>query len=327
MWRRVSLRFIGKRLLHAVITILGIAIISFVLLKLVPGDAADVLAGEAGTADAEYLETLRRQFGLDRPYLEQLGTFLLRVLSLNFGYSFRHGTSVASLIFDRIPATALLVGTSIAIAVIGGIFLGVFAARHARSLPDRLISLGSLFFYATPHFWVGLMMIVVFSVKLGWLPSGGMYDITESRTGIAYVLDVARHLALPAATQALFYLAVYTRLVRAGMLDVLSHEYIRVARAKGISENRVAYHHALRNAVLPLITVVGANMGTFIGGAVLTETVFSWPGIGRLTFDAMLQRDLNLLLSILVVSSIFVVVTNLVVDLLYTIINPTVELR
>lgn len=319
--------FISKRLLHAALTVLGIAIINFILLKLAPGDAAEVLAGEAGTADADYLANLRSQFGLDKPYIEQLGAFLLRLLSFDFGYSFRHGTSVAALIFDRLPATLLLVGTSIVLALIGGIFLGVFAARHAGRLPDRLISLAALLFYATPPFWIGLMMIVVFSVKLGWAPSGGMFDVASNKTGIAYGLDIARHLALPALTQAFFYLAIYTRLVRAGMLDVLSLEYIRVARAKGISENRIAYHHALRNAVLPLITIVGANMGTFLGGAVLTETVFSWPGIGRLMFDAMFQRDLNLLLSILVLSSIFVVVTNLVVDLLYTVINPTVELR
>ncbi|WP_323039715.1 ABC transporter permease [Gemmobacter sp.] len=324
---RIPLPYILRRLGFAVLTVLGIAIINFLLLQLAPGDAAEALAGEAGTADPVYMENLRRQFGLDRPLIEQLGAFLWRLATFDLGYSFRFNRPIAELIMSRLPATLLLMGVSIVVAVIGAIFLGVIAARHANRLPDRLISVGALLLYATPPFWIGLMMIVVFSVQLGWTPTGGMYDIIAGNTGMAHVLDVARHLALPAATQACFYLAIYTRLVRAGMLEVLSLDYIRVARAKGISERRIAYSHALRNAVLPLLTVVGANVGTFLGGAVLTETVFSWPGIGRLMFDAMFQRDLNLLLSILVLSSVFVVVTNLVVDLLYTVINPTVELK
>ena len=325
--RKLPLGFIGKRLVHAALTVLGIAIINFFLLQLAPGDAAEVLAGEAGTADAEYIAKLRSQFGLDRPLHEQLGAFLLRIVTLDLGYSFRYGADISTLIFDRLPATLLLMTTSILLALIGGILLGVIAARNVNRTPDRLISLGALLFYATPPFWIGLMMILVFSVKLGWTPTGGMSDIAGGKTGFSHVLDVLRHLALPALTQAFFYLAIYTRLVRAGMLEVLSLEYIRVARAKGISERNIAYRHALRNAILPLVTVVGANVGAFLGGAVLTETVFSWPGIGRLMFDAMFQRDLNLLLSILVLSSVFVVVANLIVDLLYAIINPTVELR
>lgn len=324
---RVPLSYIAKRLFYAALTVLGIAVINFLLLQLAPGDAAEALAGEAGTADPVYMENLRRQFGLDRPMIEQLGTFIWRIMTLDLGYSFRFNRPIIDLIWERLPATLLLMAVSILLALLGAIVLGVIAARHANRWPDRLISVGALLFYATPPFWIGLMLIVVFSVKLGWAPTGGMYNIIADNHGFAHVLDVARHLALPAATQAFFYLAIYTRLVRAGMLEVLSLDYIRVARAKGISERRIAYSHGLRNAVLPLLTVVGANVGTFLGGAVLTETVFSWPGIGRLMFDAMFQRDLNLLLSILVLSSVFVVLTNLVVDLLYTLINPTVELR
>ncbi|MFO1209347.1 MAG: ABC transporter permease [Amaricoccus sp.] len=325
--RRLPVRFISKRLVHALLTILGIAIVNFFLLQLAPGDAADVLAGEAGTADPTYLANLRAEFGLDQPLWVQLGAFLGRIATLDLGYSFRYNEAVSTLIFARLPATLLLMVTSVLIALAAGIFFGVTAARHFNRLPDRLISLGALLFYATPPFWIGLMMILVFSVQLGWLPTGGMRDITADSHGLAGAWDVARHLALPALTQAFFYLAIYTRLVRAGMLEVLNLEYIRVARAKGISERRIAYRHALRNAVLPLVTVVGANVGGFLGGAVLTETIFSWPGIGRLMFDAMFQRDLNLLLSILVLSSVFVVLANLVVDLLYAVINPTVELR
>ena len=325
--RHQRLRFIAKRIAQGVLTILGIAIINFFLLQLAPGDAADALAGEAGTADPQYLADLRAQFGLDQPLWVQLAAFLKRIVLLDLGYSFRYNQDVATLIFARLPATLILMATSVAIALAAGVFFGVTAARHFNKLPDRLISLGALLLYATPPFWIGLMMILVFSVWLGWTPTGGMRDITATGGGMAGALDVAWHLVLPALTQAFFYLAIYTRLVRTGMLEVLNLEYIRVARAKGIYEQRIAYRHALRNAVLPLITVVGTNIGGFLGGAVLTETVFSWPGIGRLMFDAMFQRDLNLLLSILVLSSVFVVVANLVVDLLYAVINPTVELR
>jgi peptide/nickel transport system permease protein len=324
---RISLKYILRRLAYACLTVVGIAIINFFLLKLAPGDAAEALAGQLGTADPAYMDALRHQFGLDRTVVQQLGSFLWRLATLDLGYSFRFGRPIWGLIMDRLPATLLLMSVSIAFSVAGAIFLGVMAARFANRWPDRLISVGALLLYATPPFWIGLMLIVIFSVKLGWTPTGGMYDVVSGDTGLAYAVDVARHLLLPAITQAFFYLAIYTRLVRAGMLEVLNLDYIRVARAKGISERRVAYSHALRNAVLPLLTVVGANVGAFLGGAVLTETVFSWPGIGRLMFDAMFQRDLNLLLSILVLSSIFVVIANLAVDLLYTVINPTVELR
>lgn len=325
--RQLPVRFVGKRLFHALLTILGIAIINFFLLQLAPGDAADALVGEAGTADAEYLARLRKEFGLDRPLHEQFIAFLIRIATFDLGYSFRYGSDVASLIFSRLPATLLLMVTSIVFALVIGVVFGVTAARYFNRLPDRLLSLLALIFYATPPFWIGLMMILVFSVWLGWTPTGGMRNIAADATGIRGMLDVAHHLVLPALTQAFFYLAIYTRLMRASMLEVLSLDYIRVARAKGISEQRVAYRHALRNAVLPLITIVGTNVGAFLGGAVLTETVFSWPGIGRLMFDAMFQRDLNLLLSILLLSSVFVVLANLVVDLLYAIVNPTVELR
>lgn len=325
--RAIPLRYLARRLAYAVLAIFGIAIINFLLLQLAPGDAAEALAGEAGTADPEYMAQLRRQFGLDRPLYAQLGAFLWRLATLDLGYSYRFNMPVSDLIFARLPATLLLMGVSATVAVLGAVALGVFAARHAHRLPDRLISIGTLLLYATPPFWIGLMLIVLFSVHLEWTPSGGMYDVAAMNTGFAHVADVARHLVLPAIMQACFYLAIYTRLVRAGMLEVLGLDYIRVARAKGISERRIAYGHALRNAILPMMTLFAADVGAFLGGAVLTETVFSWPGIGRLMFDAMFQRDLNLLLSILVLSSAFVVVANLLVDLAYALVNPTVELR
>ncbi|MGI3166055.1 ABC transporter permease [Pseudooceanicola sp. 200-1SW] len=319
--------FLAKRLAYGLLAILAIAVINFFLLKMAPGDAAEAMAGEAGTATPEYIAELRAQFGLDQPVLVQLGHFLGRLVTLDLGYSFRYGEDNVTLIFDRLPATLMLMLASLLVALIGGIVFGVTAARYANRAPDQAISLVALLLYATPPYWIGLILILVFSVWLGWTPTSGMVDVLAFNTGWAHVVDVAHHMILPALTQAFFYLAIYIRLVRAGMLDVLSLDFVRVARAKGISESRIMYRHALRNAVLPLLTVVGTNLGGFLGGAVLTETVFSWPGVGRLMFDAMFARDLNLLLSILVLSSAFVVLTNLVVDLLYVVINPTVELK
>ena len=325
--RRFPWAFLAKRVAYGALAMLAIAIINFFLLKLAPGDAAEALAGQAGTADPAYIAQLRAQFGLDQSLLSQLWAFLVRLATLDLGYSYVFNERVSVLIFSRMPATLMLMGAAIVIAVIGGIVFGVTAARYANRWPDRVISFLALLLYGTPPYWIGLMMILIFAVTLGWTPTSGMENVLAFNTGWDRVVDIAHHLILPALAQSIFYLAIYIRLVRAGMLEVLSLDFIRVARAKGISERRLSYRHALRNAVLPLVTVVGTNVGNFLGGAVLTETVFSWPGVGRLMFDAMFQRDLNLLLSILVLSSFFVILANLIVDLLYAVINPTVELK
>lgn len=324
--RRLA-RYALRRAGQAVLIVVGILLCNFVLLNLAPGDAAEVLAGEAGTADAGYVEALRRQFGLDVPVGQRLLNYLLRLAHLDFGWSFRHGTSIAALILDRLPATLLLMGASLAIAVGLGIVLGVAAARGVNRWSDELISFAALLLYATPLFWVGLMLILLFSVQLGWLPTGGMRDVVAMYTGLEAVVDRARHLILPAITLALFFVAIYARLVRASVLQVYGMDYVRLARAKGISERRVAFRHVLRNALLPLVTMVGLQAGAVMGGSVLVETVFAWPGLGRLAFEAVLQRDQNLLLSILFVSSLFVVVVNFLVDLLYVRLDPTIELR
>ncbi len=324
--RRIA-RFLARRLAQGVALLLCIAVLDFALLHAVPGDAADAIAGEAGTADPGYVATLRHQLGLDQPLPVQLGLYLGRLAQGNFGYSFRYGQSVASLILERLPATLLLMAASIGFAVAASLVLGTLSARFANRWPDRLITLVTLFFYATPLFWFGLMAIVLFGVHLGWLPTGGMYDVARPRTGLAFALDVARHLVLPAFTQACFFLAIYTRLVRTSMLQAYGSDYVRFARAKGVGELRIALRHVLRNALTPLVTMVGLNLGTLLGGAVLTETVFSWPGIGRLMYDAVFQRDVNLLLSILVLGSVIVIVANLLVDMLYAALTPAVELR
>ncbi|SNB70825.1 peptide/nickel transport system permease protein [Arboricoccus pini] len=322
-----SLHYWARRLIQIIFVVLGIAVINFFLLHLAPGDAASVLAGEAGAASPDYMAALRAQFGLDQPLYIQFARYIGNILTFNLGFSFRQGLPVLDLILQRLPATLLLMGTSIGFAFLGGSALGVLAARRVGRGADIVISTVALLFYATPLFWIGIVLVVVFSVWLDWLPVGGMSSIESGYGGIAYALDVARHLVLPAVTLGLFYLAAYTRLMRASVLSVMSRDFIRSARARGVDERRLMRRHVVPNALLPVVTMLGVQIGSILGGAVLVETVFAWPGLGRLAFEALFQRDLNLLLGILLCSSIIVVLVNLGVDLLYSVLDPRIELN
>jgi peptide/nickel transport system permease protein len=319
-------RFLARRLAQAVPTVLTIGVVNFLVLQLTPGDIVDVLAGEAGAATPEYVAMLRQRFGLDRPLPVQLGHYVWGVLHLDLGFSFRHGMTVVELILQRLPATLLLMGVSLALAVAAGVVLGAVAARHVNRPADGAIAVVALLSYATPTFWIGLMLIVLFSVKLDWLPTGGMMTIGADLSPLGRALDVGRHLVLPAVSLALFYAAIYTRLMRASMLEIASQDYVRTALAKGLSETRVTVRHVLRNALLPVVTMVGVQVGSLLGGSVLVESVFGWPGLGRLAFEAVQQRDYNLLLGILFMSSLLVIAVNLAVDLLYAVLDPRIEL-
>ncbi|HYC36488.1 MAG TPA: ABC transporter permease [Usitatibacter sp.] len=318
------LRFILRRLLQLVPVLLAIATLNFFLLQIAPGDAADIIAGQSGHATPEFVAALRAEFGLDQPMWKQYLLYLGKLVTLDLGYSFQYQLPVTSLIADRLPATLLLMVPSLLIAVGLGVVLGVIASRRRGGWVDSVVSIGALVVYATPVFWLGLMLIVLFSIQLGWLPSGGIADVREGNTGLAHVLDVAHHLVLPVITMALFYVAIYTRLMRASMLEVYSLDFITTARAKGVPEGGIAWRHAARNALLPVVTLAGLQFGHLLGGSVLVETVFGWPGLGRLVFDSLLQRDLNLLLGILFVSSVVVVIANLLADLTYGVLDPRI---
>ncbi len=321
------LRFTGKRLLAAVPTVLGIAICNFILLQLAPGDAADVIAGESGSATPEYVAQLKARFGLDQPLWVQFGRYLWQLLQFDLGYSFRNNQTVLALIGERLPATLLLMVTAVGVAFGAGIALGTLAARFVNRWADGLISVLALLAYATPVFWIGLMLVVLLSVQLGWLPSSGMETVGAGYTGLARAANIAAHLVMPAVSLALFYTALYTRLMRASILEVFNLDYVTTARAKGLPEGRILRRHVLRNAMIPMVTMLGLQVGTLLGGSVLVETVFSWPGLGRLGFEAVLQRDLNLLLGILLLCSLIVVVANIAVDLAYAWLDPRIELR
>ncbi|HRJ69557.1 MAG TPA: ABC transporter permease [Beijerinckiaceae bacterium] len=324
---RRLLRVLGRNLLAAVPTVLAIVILNFFLLRLAPGDAADVLAGESGAATAETMAMLRQRFGLDLPVLAQLQTYLGNLAQGSLGFSPRYNMPVMTLILQRLPGTLMLMGMALAVAIALGLAVGTVMALNAGRWPDRLLSVISLLFYSIPGFWIGLMLIVAFSVKLGWLPSGGAETIGANLSGLDYVLDRLRHMLLPAVSLALFYVAVYARLTRAAVLEVAAQDYVRTARAKGLSAFAVGTRHVLRNALVPVTTLAGMHIGGILGGAVVAETVFSWPGLGRLAFESVLRRDYNVLLGVLLLSSILVIVANLIVDLIQAWLDPRIELR
>ncbi|MCJ2062998.1 ABC transporter permease [Methylobacterium sp. J-088] len=319
-------RFLGYRLLLAIPVVLSIVVLNFFLIHLAPGDAASVLAGESGAASPEYMEQLRHKFGLDQPLATQFGVYLLNMLHLDLGYSFRNDSPVGSLIVDRLWPTGLLMLTAFAAALLIGTLLGLVAATGRNSWRDAVISLVSLVAYATPGFWLGLMMIVVFAIRLGWLPTSGYDTVGADNEGWDAVWDVGRHLVMPAVALALFYLAVYARVMRASVLEQVGMDYVTTARAKGQTEARVMAGHVLRNALLPVVTMAGVQAGNLIGGSIVVETVFGWPGVGTLAFNALQSRDLNLLLGIFFVSACLVVVINLAVDLVYVCLDPRLEL-
>jgi peptide/nickel transport system permease protein len=320
------LPFLGGRLVKAVAVVLAIVVCNFFLVHAAPGDPASVMAGQSGAADPLFLEQLRRQFGLDQPLHVQLWLYLKAVVMLDLGFSHRQQAAVATLIWERLPATLLLTGAAFSFAVVAGVTLGALAAQRVGRWADSVITVLALTFYATPLFWVGLMLVMVFSVWLEWLPSFGMSSVGADLTGMAAVLDVGQHLLLPALTLGLFYMAVYARLTRATMLEVQDQDFVKTARAKGVPEGRITRAHVLRNALLPVITFAGIQAGQLIGGSILVETVFAWPGIGRLAFEALLARDYAVLLGVFFCTSVIVVLFNLMTDLLYALIDPRVEM-
>ncbi|WP_016914893.1 ABC transporter permease [Vreelandella stevensii] len=318
-------RLIVMRLFKAVIVLFLIVIFNFFLIQMAPGDPAAILAGEAGAADQEFLDQLRVRFGLDQPIYVQLWRYASGIAMLDFGYSYRLGTPVFDLIMARLPATLLLTGTAFVLSLVLGIIAGSMAAARAKKPSGSLIMALALVFYATPLFWVALMSVVVFSVYLGWLPAYGLYTVGAGHTGLALALDVAKHLVLPATTLALFFMAIYTRMTRTSMLDAAQQDYVKTARAKGLKPGVIQRRHVLRNALLPIITLAGLQAGQMVGGAILTETVFAWPGIGRLMFEALQQRDYNLLLGIFFFSAALVIVFNILTDLVYRLADPRIK--
>ena len=318
-------RNIGRTLLQAIPTMMGIILISFLLLHLMPGDAVDAISGMSGSASVETMDAMREVYGLNDNLVVQFWNYITGVLTLNFGYSISYSAPVLDVIMERLPATLTLMMSAFLLALVMGILVGWAMAVFAGKWPDRLLTSTSLLFYSAPNFWVGLMIIVVFSGTLRWFPSGGAETIGASLEGWAWFADRVTHLVLPSIALAAFFMAIYARLTRAAMLEVLRQDYIRTAAAKGIHPLVIQFRHGLRNALIPVTTVAGLHLGNLLGGAVVVETVFNWPGLGRLTMNALAARDNQVLLGILLLSSVAVIATNLVIDWLITLLDPRIR--
>jgi peptide/nickel transport system permease protein len=313
-----------QRLAKAAVTLLLIVTLNFLLINAAPGDPAAVMAGEAGAADEKFIADLREKFGLDQPFPVRLWTYVSNVATLDLGYSYRRDAPVLDLILERLPATLLLTMTAFAVSLGLGVLLGVIAAARVGRWADSLVTTLALLFYATPLFWVALMAVLLFSLTLGWLPGFGYSTVGADSGALAHALDVARHLVLPALTLGLFFTAVYMRMTRASMLEVAGMDFVKTARAKGLSPGVIQRRHVLRNALLPVVTLAGLQAGQLVGGAVLTETVFAWPGVGRLMFESLTARDYNLLLGVFLVSAAMVILFNVLTDIVYHLIDPRI---
>ncbi|QOC91274.1 nickel ABC transporter permease [Micromonospora craniellae] len=298
-----------RRLLLAVVILWGALTLVFAVVRLVPGDPVSVILGPDATADE--VADARRELGLERNVVIQYANFLGRVTQLDFGQSFRHNRDAFEMVIERLPATVTLALTAICIALVASFLLGIAAALRPRGVADRVISVLSLVGQSLPSFWVGIILLLIFARQLGWLPSAGN--------------STPQHLILPAVTLALPFTSILVRLIRSGLLEVLGEGYIQTARSKGLRESIVLFRHALRNMLIPVVTVAGLQLGALLGGTVVVEEVFSWPGLGRLLVDAIGNRDYTVIqASIAFVTTAFVLV-NLVVDLLYAYIDPRVR--
>ena len=317
-------RYVMGRLLQAVPLIFVVMTVNFILIHSAPGDPIHLLIGE-GSASEELIEQTRAEFGLDKPLHVQFVSYVQNVLQLNLGYSLRYRQDVFDLILSRIPASLLLMGTAFVVSSAAGILLGLYAGTRKDSLADRAAVVLSILGYSMPVFFLGLLLLTVFSLNLGWFPAQGMYNIRNPQEGWGLVKDVAHHLVLPVLTYSAFQLALIFRVTRVKMQQVMKEDYITTARAKGVGEGRVVFRHAVPNTLLPIVTVLGLNLEWLLAGSVLTETVFAWPGLGRLMFDAVSARDFPLLMGLFIVISSFVIIVNLCTDVIYRLIDPRVR--
>ena len=319
-------RILAKRIGYGLILLIAVVVLNFTLITIAPGDVADSIAGDMGGADAEVLAEIRTRYGLDQPFFVQLWRYVSSVAVLDLGYSYFYNAPVTDLILQRLPATLLLVFSSQVLAIALGMLLGVMAARRPNSFANLVVTFLSLFGFAAPVFWTGILLIILFVSVYPVFPVGGMMSASLIGAGFfERAINIAYHLVLPMVTLASIYLALYSRLTRASMQEVLGSDYVRTARAKGLAENKVFYKHALKNSLGPLVTVAGLQFSAVISGAVVVETVFSWPGLGTLALQSILARDTPTIMGILFFSSLVVIVVNIITDLVLRMIDPRIR--
>jgi peptide/nickel transport system permease protein len=301
--------YLVRRFWQSAVTLVGVSILVFVILRVIPGDPAKMLLPEGAPQAA--VEALNRHLGLHEPLWIQYGLFLRSVVQGDFGQSFQYRSPALRVVIERVPATIALTLTAMALTVLAGVPLGVLAAVRQRTGWDYASTVLAVLGQSLPNFWLGIMLVLLFGVTLRWLPTSGFGGWPS--------------LVLPSVTLAAFPTALVARLTRSSLLEILGQEYIRTGRAKGLGEPRVVLRHALRNAMIPLLTVLGLQIGTLLGGAVITESIFAWPGMGKLVVDAIFFRDFPVVQTILILSATIFVVINLLVDVLYTVLDPRIR--
>jgi peptide/nickel transport system permease protein len=316
--------FVLRRLLHALPLLICVIVFNFFLIHLAPGDPIQALVGEF-PAPQSYIAEMRKVFGLDQPLYIQLLLYLKNILTGDLGFSFYYRQPVLNVILDRVPATLQLMVPALIFSAVIGILLGILSARKPYSLTDHTISVFSLFGYCVPAFWLGQMLMAAFAIELGWLPSQGIKTVGADLEGFSLVLDRAAHVALPFAALAIRHLAVNARMMRSSMLEVAYEDFVTVARAKGLAEKDVIARHMVPNALIPVVTIIGVDVGFLFTGSVLVETVFGWPGIGRLMYESIVKRDYPVLMGNFLITTALVVVVNLIVDLIYVWLDPRVK--
>jgi peptide/nickel transport system permease protein len=318
------LNFVLRRLFHALPLLICVIVFNFFLIHLAPGDPIQALVGEFPAPEA-YIAEMRKVFGLDQPIYIQLLLYIKNILAGDLGFSFYYRQPVLSVILDRVPATLQLMVPALLFSATIGILLGVLSARKPYSLADNTISVFSLFGYCVPAFWLGQMLMAAFAIELSWLPSQGMKTVGADLEGASLIVDRAAHLVLPFAALAIRHLAVNARMMRSSMLEVAYEDFVTVARAKGLDEKVVIARHMVPNALMPVVTIIGVDVGFLFTGSVLVETVFGWPGIGRLMYESIVKRDYPVLMGNFLITTALVVVVNLIVDLIYVWLDPRVK--
>lgn len=314
-----------RRLLSSIPVLILVLSGSFFLLNSASGDAVDAYLAAIGGGNAQQAAELRASYGLDGSAWARFGYYLSRLLQGDLGYSVALNRPIASIITERLPATLALMGSATALSFLLGSILGVLAGRRPGSWTDRLLSTGSLALYSIPSFWLGLVLAILFAVKLRWFPVSGLETIASGKSGLARAGDIIWHLALPVAALSMIYLALFLRMMRSGMIEAWHEDYTLAAKARGLSDWRITLNHAARNALLPLITMLGLQAASMLGGSVVIESVFGIPGFGRLAQEAVAGRDSALLLGIILTSAVMVIIANLAVDLAYGWIDPRID--
>lgn len=314
--------YLARRVLSGLVTLFLVVLLTFILVRLAPGDPVSYMAGL--TAPAGYIEELTKKLGLDKPAPEQLAIYLSSLARGDLGFSFSWGRPVNDIIVSRLPATVLLMATAFILSLVLGVVAGVVASRLPYGRVDNAVTLSSLAAFSMPQFWVGMILLLIFGLWLRLLPIQGMRTVGTSYDLLRTIGDIAAHLALPAIALGLTEMAVFVRVTRASMLEVVESDFVRTARSKGIGDRKVLVNHALRNALLPIITIAAIRLRNLFAGAILVELIFAWPGIGSLTIAAMTERDYPMILGITLWAAVVTVVINLLTDIAYSIVDPRI---